>query len=194
MNQSWTCRIPASCCGAMPQTAGRRIAEVVEQHLAQHQLTPHYSVTWQWGTFQERVKPWMMACFGPEISGDIRERCHRFFEEAGELCQAAGMSAEDAFALVAYTWGRPVGKVRQEVGGVMTTLAALCLAAGVDMDDAADEELARIWMIIDIIRAKQQSKRKLFPNNPATPLPGAAPDHPDVVGMVDQKARANAGY
>ena len=33
-------------------------------------------------TFQGRVQPWMMACFGEEISRDKIERNHRFLEEA----------------------------------------------------------------------------------------------------------------
>src|SRR5882724_8875808 len=57
--------------------------------------------------FQARVQPWMMACFGPEISTDIAERCHRFYEEAGELVQALGMTREEAHKLVDYTWDRP---------------------------------------------------------------------------------------
>lgn len=80
--------------------------------------------------FQQRVQPWMMACFGPAISADFRERNHRFFEESSELVQACGMSKEEAHMLVDYVYGRPVGEKLQEVGGVMVTLAALCLGAG----------------------------------------------------------------
>ena len=32
---------------------------------------------------QPRVQPWMMACFGPEVSADNIERNHRFLEESG---------------------------------------------------------------------------------------------------------------
>lgn len=41
--------------------------------------------------FQQRVHPWMMACFGAEIAADTLERNHRFFEEATELVQACGI-------------------------------------------------------------------------------------------------------
>ncbi|HEX8610217.1 MAG TPA: hypothetical protein VF800_02930 [Telluria sp.] len=119
--------------------------------------------------FQHRVQPWMMACFGPMIAGDAEERNHRFFEEATELVQACGMTAAEAHELVDYTFGRPVGEKHQEVGGVMVTLAALCLAQGLDMHDAAEVELARIWTKVDAIRAKQAAKPKFGPL-PAAPV------------------------
>jgi hypothetical protein len=119
-------------------------------------------------SFQERVQPWMMACFGAEIAGDREERNHRFFEEAGELVQSLGMTESEAHQLVAYTWGRTKGEPAQEVGGVMVTLAALCLANGLDMHAAAETELARIWTKVDQIRAKQAAKPKHSPLPQAT--------------------------
>lgn len=115
------------------------------------------------GTFQSRVKPWMDACFGPEISADKVERNHRFIEEALEFVQANGCTQSEAHQLVDYVYGRPVGEINQEVGGVMVTLAALCLASGVDMHEAAETELARVWEKIDKIRAKQAAKPKHSP-------------------------------
>lgn len=117
--------------------------------------------------FQNRVQPWMMACFGKEISSDAIERNHRFIEEALELVQACGCTQDEAHQLVDYVYGRPVGDKKQEVGGVMVTLAALCLAHGLDMHEAADIELARIWTKVEQIRAKQASKPK------HSPLPAA---------------------
>lgn len=115
------------------------------------------------GTFQLRVMKWMLACFGPEISADRVERNHRFLEEALELVQACGCSKDEAHALVDYVYGRPVGEPHQEVGGVMITLAALCLANGLNMREAGEDELARIWTKIEQIRAKQASKPKHSP-------------------------------
>lgn len=120
-------------------------------------------------SFQARVAPWMRACFGAQVSRDRTERSHRFLEEALELVQAAGCTSNEAHQLVDYVFGRPVGDLRQEVGGVMVTLAALCLAQDVDMHAAGETELARVWTKIDIIRAKQAAKPK------HSPLPGAAP-------------------
>lgn len=114
-------------------------------------------------SFQDRVQPWMMACFGAEISADHEERNHRFLEEALELVQACGATASEAHQLVDYVYGRPVGEKRQEVGGVMVTLAALCLANDMDMHAAGETELARIWTKVEQIRAKQAAKPKHSP-------------------------------
>ena len=110
--------------------------------------------------YQARVADWMMACFGAEITGSLEERCLRFFEEAGELCQALGMGEQQAQDLVAYTWSREKGAPGQEVGGVMVTLAAMCHAAGLDMAGEGETELARIDTpeTIEKIRTKHQGK------------------------------------
>lgn len=129
--------------------------------------------------FQHRVQPWMMACFGTEISADAQERNHRFFEESTELVQACGMTAAEAHMLVDYVFGRPIGEKVQEAGGVMVTLAALCLAQGIDMHDAGEVELARIWTKVESIRAKQAAKPK------GSPLPIAAPVSVAVVDTLD---------
>lgn len=113
--------------------------------------------------FQARVQPWMMECFGTEIASDRMERNHRFFEEATEAVQANRMTRSEAHQLVDYTYDRPVGELHQEIGGVMVTLAALCLASGEDMHAAGETELARIWTKVDTIRAKQAAKPQHSP-------------------------------
>ena len=112
------------------------------------------------GSFQDRVGPWMQECFGPEISADTMERNHRFLEEALELVQACGCSKHDCLQLVDYVYGRPLGDQEQEVGGVRVTLAALCLAQGIDMHAAGERELTRISNpeMIKKIRNKQATK------------------------------------
>jgi NTP pyrophosphatase (non-canonical NTP hydrolase) len=119
-------------------------------------------------TFQSRVGPWLMECFGLEIARDILERNHRFLEEAIELVQANGCTQSEAHQLVDYVYGRDQGEINQEVGGVMVTLAALCLASGVDMHEAAEAELARVWTKVEKIRAKHFAKPKF------SALPGYA--------------------
>ncbi len=114
-------------------------------------------------SFQSRVASWMLACFGAEISGDKAERNHRFLEEALELVQACGCTESEAQQLVRYVYGRPVGEPRQESGGVSVTHAALCLAQGIDMSEAGEIELARIWTKVEQIRAKQAAKPKHSP-------------------------------
>lgn len=108
--------------------------------------------------FQFRIDRWMQACFGPAISADQEERNDRFVEEALELVQALGYGEDRAHALVHYVFGRPAGSDRQEVGGVMVTLAALCNAHHIDMMAEGETELERVWTKIDVIRAKQAAK------------------------------------
>ena len=112
---------------------------------------------------------WAEECFGPTLAGSVQERTHRFLEEALELCQASGCTAEEAHLLVDYVYGRPVGEIPQETGGVMVTLAALCAANGVSLSECALREFNRCASRIDAIREK--SRRK--PRN--SPLPGDYP-------------------
>ena len=111
--------------------------------------------------FQFRVDEWMAATFSPEVRADKIERAMRFLEEATELCQAIGLSADKAHTVVDYVFGRPDGEPWQEVGGAMVTLAALCSAIGEDMDACGNRELGRINTpeMRAKIAAKQVSKR-----------------------------------
>lgn len=118
--------------------------------------------------FQGGVDLWMQQCFGPEISGDKTERNFRFGEEALELMQANDCTKEEAHALVEYVFNRPKGEVRQEVGGVMVCLAALCNALNIDLLEAGTTELSRCWEKIDKIRAKHAAK----PEGVRMALPG----------------------
>lgn len=131
---------------------------------------------------QARVKPWLLECFGEKIAADQTERNHRFLEEAIELVQACDCGESEAHQLVDYVYGRPVGEKSQEVGGVMVTLAALCLAQGLDMHDAAEVELARIMRpeIISKIREKQKRKPAMGP------LPGVYPERSTSQGQADE--------
>lgn len=113
--------------------------------------------------FQERTGEWMIACFGELIAADVMERNHRFLEEALELVQACGCTPGEAHQLVDYVYSRPIGDKEQESGGVSITHAALCNAQGIDLDAAADKELARCWLNQDKIRAKQSKKPKHSP-------------------------------
>lgn len=118
--------------------------------------------------FQARVAPWMAECFGPAIASDVREPGDRLLEEVLELLQSHVYDHARVATLRDYVFGRPVGEPAQEVGGVMVTLAAYCLATGIDMHHAGETELQRIWTKVEKIRAKQASKRDLH-----SPLPAA---------------------
>ena len=115
--------------------------------------------------FQTRVGLWMLRCFTPEIAEDKVERNHRFLEEALELVKSIGCTASEAHKRVDYVYGRDVGDPTQEVGGVMVTLAALCLANEMSMDTCGYTELNRINDPETVlkIRAKQAAKPKHSP-------------------------------
>jgi hypothetical protein len=137
------------------------------------------------GPFQDRVKPWMLACFGPNIPYDRTERGDRLLEEVFELLQSGGYDPARVLELRDYTWGRAPGEPRQEVGGVMVTLAAYCLAHGLNMHEAGEVELARIWTKVEAIRAKQAAKPRgiALPIDPAAlPSPAAGQDCANPVG------------
>jgi hypothetical protein len=141
------------------------------------------------GQFQQRVRPWMLACFGEEIAGDRDERNHRFLEEALELVQSTGCTAYEAHQLVDYVYGREVGEPSQEVGGVMVTLAALCLANSLDMHANGETELARIWTKVEAIRVKQAAKPKHLPlPQHATPKP-TTPERANAMEEAAQEVR-----
>lgn len=114
-------------------------------------------------SFQHRVERWVDACFGPELANDIPERNHRFLEEALELVQSLGCTRSEVLALVDYVYGRKAGEPRQEVGGVMVTLATLCTASGMDMQREAEIELQRIDTpaMIAKIQTKHAGKPKI---------------------------------
>jgi len=131
-----------------------------------------YYTTHQPPALQPRVLSWLLECFGAEIANDRIERNHRFLEESLELVQSTGCTKDEAHKLVDYVFGRPTGEPMQEVGGVMITLAALCLANGLDMHSAGEAELARITQPEMVIKIREKQKRK-----PAmSPLPGVYPE------------------
>lgn len=105
-------------------------------------------------TLQDRVVPWMEVCFGKKSSKDHNERNLRFIEEALKLVQACNFNANEAHYMVDYVFNRPVGEKKKEVGGTMVTLAALCLAHGIDMQEEGDRELDEYWKQVVQIRKK----------------------------------------
>jgi Ni2+-binding GTPase involved in maturation of urease and hydrogenase len=112
--------------------------------------------------FQDRVGGWLYYAFGNEADNKL-ERLHRFLEEGLELVQSLGCSRGEAHQLVDYVFDRPVGDPAQELGGTMTTLAALSVIHGFDMNKAGEVELERIWEKVEQIRAKRLKKPELSP-------------------------------
>lgn len=113
--------------------------------------------------YQSRVLAWCIHCFGNEVALSLPIRNFRFLEEALELVQATGCTKLEVLKLVDYVYGRPIGEVKQEVGGVMVTLSSLCSAQRIDMSECAEVELARVWTKVDQIRTKQATKLAPYP-------------------------------
>ena len=163
-----------------PLEISEKAAELAEKYAFPGAIFPVAQAS-----FQLRVQPWMLECFGQAISDDLVERNHRFLEEALELVQSTGCTQGEAHELVDYVFGRPVGEPEQEVGGVMVTLAALCLAAKLDMHAAGDKELARVWTKVEQIRAKQAAKPKF---SPLPVAPAVSEDHRPVAEVGENAA------
>lgn len=110
--------------------------------------------------FRQRVKAWMLDCFGITLTVDKSERNQRFLEEALELVQSLNMTREQAHQMVDYVFNRPVGEPGQEAAGTMVSLAALCSTNYIDLDAEALKELERIGQpeMVAKIRIKQAAK------------------------------------
>jgi len=109
-----------------------------------HTETPVVEKVEPLSTYQSRVQIWLVECFGLKVASSVDQRAHRFFEEATELVQSVGMSREFMHQLVDHVMDKPVGEPMQEAGGTLVTLAGLCCAAGLNLHDAGEAELARL--------------------------------------------------
>lgn len=110
------------------------------------------------GIIQLDVEEWSNACFGPERLNDQHLTTVRFVEEALELAQAAGITEKEVDRIKHYVFSRPVGELRNEVGGTYITLCNLCTSFVIDMEAAARETLLSCWRRIEQIRSKDAGK------------------------------------
>lgn len=109
-------------------------------------------------SFQARCMKWILAWLQSNLVWNKQERNQRFLEEALELVQSLDMDRETAHKLIDYVFDRPKGEPKQELGGVMNTLAILSETNSMGMWEAAEQELTRCWNDIDKIREKQKGK------------------------------------
>lgn len=113
-------------------------------------------------SLQLHIWVWCKKTFDGIIAWDTdAERAYRFFEEAGELFQAMGMTKTDAVRVIDYVFERPIGDLSQEIGGVMVTLLALGAQQQVNVETCLLTEFHRIHKpsVRDKIRHKQISKQ-----------------------------------
>lgn len=120
-------------------------------------------------TFQKNVMRWCVECFSQRRAEDPNIRILRFLEEALELAQATGVGPRVAQQVLTYVYGRPAGEFIQEVGGCVTTLAALCEVMGVDMRSVGEAALADCYDRTDEIREKDAAK-PAFSDRPGSGL------------------------
>lgn len=121
-------------------------------------------------SFQDRVAAAHVALFAEDPT-DVPERAARFFEESNETCQSFGMTREEAHALVDYTYDRPMGDQKKEIGSVSLTLTSLCVVAGYDRSECEEADLEKLVRpeTIARIRAKRATRHG------RGPLPGLDP-------------------
>lgn len=120
-------------------------------------------------SFQVRCLKWILTWLNSNLIYNKQERNQRFLEEALELVQSLDMDRETAHKLVNYIFDRPKGEPKQELGGVMNTLAILSEINSMSMWEAAEEELTRCWNNIEKIKDKQKLK-PVYVQEPLLPL------------------------
>lgn len=74
---------------------------------------------------QKRIARWVETRLGRKAMVP-HERAMRFLEEALELAQALEVTQEEVQLLFQHVYAKGAGELKQEVGGVGTTLLALC--------------------------------------------------------------------
>lgn len=82
----------------------------------------------------------------------------RVAEEFCEAVQSLGVTLADFIALAANVWIKPRGDLKQEIGGVMMTLAVLCEVQGISLSEAASTELQRAIGKSSEIQEKERKK------------------------------------
>jgi len=94
-------------------------------------------------SLEVRISNWVRTRIGPEHMHP-RERAMRLLEEAVELAQAEGITADQAHRQIEHVYARPVGRHYLEAAGVAVCLFAWCAARGQKLLDLAMREMERI--------------------------------------------------
>lgn len=93
---------------------------------------------------QAETHAWCVAAFGDHDARSIAQRGLRLAEEAIETAQACGCDAAMLHRLIDHVYAKPVGELRQELGGLGVTMLALAQAAGISADAVEQAELERV--------------------------------------------------
>lgn len=127
-------------CGAMKAEEFIRRVESGE-----HDVTSPWSRCAHFETLdiQKRIRRWVESRLGMAAM-DLHERGMRSGEEQIELGQCCGVTREEYHALVDHVFDKPVGEIRQELGGTALTLLACADGAGYVLSECAIRELERV--------------------------------------------------
>ncbi|HRF08514.1 MAG TPA: hypothetical protein PL193_07710 [Xanthobacteraceae bacterium] len=110
---------------------------------------------------QKVAMAWACRAFTPQVARNAIERAQRFFEEAGELAQACGLSRAQCDAILDRVFARPKGSAEKEFGDVGLTLLTLAEAEGYSADECEARQLAAAQAKPDAHwRARQNAKAK----------------------------------
>jgi hypothetical protein len=120
--------------------------------------------TLQTETYQARAQAWIIACFGLDLANDKTQRNQRLLEETCELVQKGGCTLREIKQIAEWVYTRPMrGGMEEDVGGVMHSLAAFCSAYGMNMHEAGEIELLRVWENADHMRKTFATKPMFEP-------------------------------
>lgn len=115
--------------------------------------------------YQQRIDSWMLETFGEKVLSDKKERSHRFAEEALELLQATGYTKEELQTMIEYVYNRPAGDIKQEVGGTVHCLSALCTAHHITMGHEVIDVMLHCEQNSEKIRQKHSQKPDSIASN-----------------------------
>lgn len=119
---------------------------------------------------QAKLAEWAAAAFGPEHAASIPQRGVRMLEEAIEAAQAAGVDLAMAHKLLDFVYARPVGDLRQELGGLALTTLLLAHSAGTSAEAEERRELERVMSKApEHFRARNEAKNAAGFNLTAQP-------------------------
>ncbi|CCV12895.1 hypothetical protein [Mesorhizobium sp. STM 4661] len=111
---------------------------------------------------QRRVTQFLVDAFPEDPVVRPKVRVYRFLEEAMELAQAMGVTRWQAFKLLWYVFGRPVGDVKQELGGTVFTLVGVANSLGTNIIREGHASVDEAYGRIDKIRAKSKTKPRAW--------------------------------
>lgn len=107
---------------------------------------------------QQRAMEWALGVYGQRVK-NRRYQAFRFFEEAAELIQTQGLTAEDAKRVIDYVFARKAGQTSVEVGDVRFTLDIFAENLGLSVDGCHSSTLNRVKGIpAEAARAKDDAK------------------------------------